>query len=130
VIGSGFTFSFKAGKTFSTLSLLRLTSLPAGSRLETTCTASKSKVKKLPGKASTKGCPFAKRSKTFAKVTSREDLSKLFKSRKLPVGTVIKLKVSSPGLTGKVFQLTVRKSAAPAKKTTCFLPTGPTVTCP
>jgi hypothetical protein len=130
LISSGFSFGFSATKSSTTLTQLRATSLPAGAKLETTCTASKSRTKKLSGKKSTKGCPFAKRTKSFTKATTREDLTKLFSKRKLPVGAVVKLKVSSPDAIGKVFQLTIRKNKAPSKKTTCFQPSGATTPCP
>ncbi len=130
VISTDFAVSFKVKKTFTILTQLQATDLPAGSTLELTCTASKAKTKRLPGSKSKKGCPLKIESRSFPAAKANEDLSGLFSKRKLPVGAVVGLRATAPATIGKLLELKVRKKKAPSATTTCLPPSGSPTACP
>jgi hypothetical protein len=92
--------------------------VPAGARIRITC---KSKIRRR--------CPKSV-DETLAKPAAKKDYTKLYRKRKLPVGTVVTITVSSPQAIGKVLKITVRgKRRNPTRVPTCLDPAGRTVSC-
>jgi hypothetical protein len=58
-------------------------------------------------------------------------LTTLLKRRVLPVGTRVEVRITAPGVIGRVRRFTVRKGSAPSTADLCLLP-GSSVakTCP
>lgn len=107
------TTAQKAGAKTTVFSRLALTGAPSGATVTLTC--------KAPKKA--KGCPFAS---TSVKAKTGKVVSftaKAFKNAKLPVGTVLEVKVAA-GTTVAIHveRLTVRAKAAPKRQTSCRNP--------
>ncbi|WP_445150958.1 MopE-related protein [Baekduia sp. Peel2402] len=106
-------FAQTAGAKTTIFSKLSLTGAPGGATVTLTC--------KAPKKA--KGCPFAS---TSAKAKEGKILSlatKAFKLAKLPVGTVLEVKVAAGAAVAvRVEKLTVRASAKPKRQTSCLNP--------
>jgi hypothetical protein len=69
-----------------------------------------------------KGCGFDRR--TVSPRGGAAKLAKLFDGRRLKRGTVVEIRVTAPGMTGKVVRYTVRdRRKLPASATLC-LPSG------
>jgi hypothetical protein len=101
-----------AGAKATIFSRLALTGAPGGATVTLTC--------KAPKKA--KGCPFATRS---AKARERKVVSfgGALKAARLPVGTVLELRVEAGTATAiHVERLTVRAKARPKRQTSCVNP--------
>lgn len=99
-----------AGAKTTVISRLIVTGAPAGAAIQVTC--------KAPKKA--KGCPFATRS--VKATTKPASLTKAIKKARLPVGTVLELRVSAPGAVTRVIRLTMRRRRAPAQAASCLNP--------
>jgi hypothetical protein len=67
-----------------------------------------------------KGCPF--KTKTVGPKSADTVLTKLFKNARLRPGAVIEVRVTRPGMVGKIFRFTIRKKKAPASQTLCLAP--------
>jgi hypothetical protein len=81
-----------------------------GSRVRVTCRGSRR-------------CPFGRRGRTFTPRRGKVTLTRAFRRRKLRPGTAIDVRISAPGLIGKVLRIKVRRARAP-KRTTLCLPPG------
>lgn len=112
VIASTVSPKWSFFRKFTIVRSLTVKGLPAGAKVVTTC---KAKPKKLQ-----KRCPYKSRTVTARK--AKLELGKPFAKRKLPVGTKIKITTTAPGLIGRAFTYTVRKSAKPALKLQCLPP--------
>ena len=101
------------GTKATVFSKLSLTGAPGGATVTLTC--------KVPKKA--KGCPFAA---STAKAKEGKVVSlatKAFKKAKLPVGTVLELRVAAGATVAvRVERLTVRAGAKPKRQTRCLNP--------
>jgi hypothetical protein len=76
----------------TTVYQLSVKGVPAGGRVEVRCDG--------------KGCPFAKRS--VAARRGKVSLTRLFRGRRLARGTVLEVRVTAPGMVGKVVRYTMR----------------------
>jgi Putative metal-binding motif/RTX calcium-binding nonapeptide repeat (4 copies) len=74
--------------TWSRVVQLKITQLPAGAKLTVTCEG--------------RGCPFMSRS------TTKGDLTKMFKRRKLSKGVVVDVKIGAPGYKSVTVRFTVK----------------------
>lgn len=85
---------------------------PAGATVTLTCKT----LKKV------KGCPFATKT-AKAKTSKAVSFTSALRAAKLPVGTVLELRVAAGAATAiHVDRLTVRKKAAPKRQTSCVNP--------
>ena len=101
-----------AGAKATIFKKLALRGAPAGATVTATC--------KAPKKA--KGCPFATRT-AKAKAGKSVSFAPAFKAAKLPVGTVVELRVAAGAATAiYVERLTVRAKAKPKRQTSCVNP--------
>jgi Ca2+-binding RTX toxin-like protein len=102
----------KAGARATVFSKLGLAGAPAGATVRLTC--------KAPKKA--KGCPFAAKS-AKAREGKVVSFASALKAARLPVGTVLELRVEAGSATAiHVERLTVRASARPKRQTSCVNP--------
>jgi Putative metal-binding motif/RTX calcium-binding nonapeptide repeat (4 copies) len=67
-------------------------------------------------------CPFKAKRRTFKRATKRVRLLRAFKRRRLPVGTVIELRVTRAGWIGRVYRFKVRSRKIPRVKRLCLAP--------
>jgi hypothetical protein len=101
-----------AGLKATIFSRLVLGGAPAGAAVTITC--------KAPKKA--KGCPFATRS-AKAKAAKAVSFSAALRAAKLPVGTVLELRVEAgPATAIRVERLTTQARRAPKRQTSCVNP--------
>jgi Ca2+-binding RTX toxin-like protein len=106
-------FAQKAGTKATIFSRLSLTGAPGGATVTVTC--------KAPKKA--KGCPYATRAAKAREGKALSLIDKDLKKAKLPVGTVLELKVAAGAATAiRVERLTVRAKARPKRQTSCLNP--------
>jgi hypothetical protein len=105
-----YTFNARRNKTRTRLSLLSLTAIPAGSRVEVRCTG--------------RGCPF--KLKRLRPTGPRLKIHPLFTGRRLRPGTVIEVRVLKDGMTARLLRLTTRATRGPVLSERC-LPPGRTV---
>jgi hypothetical protein len=91
--GASITIFLSVTRTSARITELTLNAVPARSRAEIRC----HHPRKRP-----KACPFTKVRRTFAKAQRKVGLTSVFKRRKLPVGTVIEVRLIVPGAIGKV----------------------------
>jgi hypothetical protein len=101
-----------AGAKTTVFTKLALSGAPGGATVTLTC--------KAPKKA--KGCPVAK-SSSKAREGKVVSFATALKAAKLPVGTVLELRVAAGAATAiHVERLTVRKGAKPQRRTSCVNP--------
>ena len=84
--------------------------VPAGGRVELRCAG--------------KGCPFARRTVRSGRRTVT--LTKLFTRRKLRRGTVLEVRITAPGMVGKVVRYTMRTRRKLPRSAPLCLPPGAT----
>lgn len=106
VIAATLSAAFGVRGSSTTVTTLTAKQLPAGATVAITCTAPK-------GKAS--ACAFKAKSRSFAKTTASSSFASLFKKRKLPVRTVVVVRITAPGVSGKSFTFTTRKGKQPKR---------------
>jgi hypothetical protein len=95
-------------RRYTTVIELTVKDIPADGRVVVLCSG--------------KGCGFDRR--TVAPKGGAAKLAKLFKGRKLERGAVVEIRVTAPGMTGKVVRYAVRtRRKLPASATLC-LPSG------
>jgi Ca2+-binding RTX toxin-like protein len=109
LIGSGISVRFAASTKTTKVLKITVTKLPAGAKIKVSCKTPKGK----------QGCAFESKTLTFKKATRQATLAKLFKKKKLPVGTKITVAISAPNVLSKTFVYTVRKHAVPKRVLTC-----------
>ena len=101
-----------AGTKATIFTKLALSGAPGGATVTLTC--------KAPKKA--KGCPLSK-SSSKAREGKVVSFATVLKAAKLPVGTVLELRVAAGAATAiHVERLTVRKGATPKRQTSCVNP--------
>jgi hypothetical protein len=117
--------NWAAARTFTTVISLSAKRLPAGASVVVKC---KTKSKRLQKKR----CPYKSKSFKAPAGKAQVNLAKLFRKRKLPVGTKITITITAPTFIGKVFTYTIRRRAIPKLKLTCLTPGSSTksVSCP
>ena len=116
LVASGLQLTFAPPTQRGTrITKLVLTGLQGDSTLVATC---KSPVKKR--------CPFTRATRKPARAGAQISLTTLLKRRVLPVGTTIEVRITAPGVIGRVRRFTVRPSAALRSADLCVLP-GSTV---
>jgi hypothetical protein len=71
-------------------------------------------------------CPFTRATRKPARAGAQVSLTALLKRRVLPVGTTIELRITAPGVIGRVRRFTVRSAAALRASDLCVQP-GSTV---
>jgi Putative metal-binding motif len=105
-------FASSSSRTSTRFTSLRVTEAPAGASVQVTCTGKR------------KGCP---KSRTFtASAKGSISLTKVFRKR-LRVGAVVSIAVTTPNAVGKVRVLTIRKRRV-VGKTLCLAPGAVTPT--
>ena len=110
---------FDIFRRFVTFTRLRLVQVPAGATVDVRCRG--------------RGCPYAKRVRTFARRAARRDLLARFDldDARLRPRAVLEIRILLPGHVGKVVRFKIRKPPkAPTSRQLC-LPPGATkpVTC-
>jgi streptogramin lyase len=108
VIGASLSAAWKAGRASTTVARLSARKVPAGGTVTLRCSG--------------RSCPFKKKTKSVKKATKEINLTSLFRKRALPVKTKVTLQISGPGVAGRVFTFTVRRSRAPKRSLLCLAP--------
>jgi PKD domain len=67
-------------------------------------------------------CPFGRRGRTFTPRRGEVTLNRAFRNRRLRPGTVIEVRITAPGLIGKVVRIQVRRARAPMRTALCLPP--------
>jgi hypothetical protein len=98
------------GRRVTTVFELAVKRIPAGGKVEVRCHG--------------KGCPFARR--VIAPAGGTAPLTKLFANRKLRRGTVVEVRVTAPGMVGKVVRYTMRTRRKLPRTAPLCLPPGAT----
>jgi hypothetical protein len=98
------------GRRATTVFELAVKQIPAGGRVEVRCSG--------------KGCPFARR--TVAARRGAATLTKLFARRKLRRGAVLEVRITAPGMVGKVVRYTMRARRKLPRSAPLCLPPGAT----
>ena len=98
------------GRRATTVFQLAVKRVPAGGRVEVRCAG--------------KGCPFARRSVVAARRSAA--LTKLFAGRRLARGAVVEVRITAPGMVGKVVRYTIRARRKLPRATPLCLPPGAT----
>jgi hypothetical protein len=80
-------------------------------------------VKCTPPKGKRKACPFRSKRRESVAGAEKMNLLPLFKKRRLPVGTVIEVRITRAASIGKVVRFKTRRGKVP-KATTLCLPPG------
>ena len=93
LIGASITIVVSAGTRTTRVTELTITAVPRGGRVRVTC---------RPPKGKRRACPFGRIQRSFPAGRRRLRLVGAFKRRKLPLGTVIEVRVQAPGTIGKV----------------------------
>jgi hypothetical protein len=102
------SYVYRATGRYTILTSLQVRRIPAGARVEVRCRGSR--------------CPLKKLVKNRA---SGRFSIRPFTGKRLPVGTVLRIRVTSEGMIGSVKILRIRARKAPAVRTLC-LPPGAT----
>jgi 6-phosphogluconolactonase (cycloisomerase 2 family) len=111
---STITHNWTANRTYTRLLTLRVNNLPAGATVRVTCTTKR--------RAQQKRCPYRSRSQTVRRATRRLNLASPYRGKRLPVGTVIEVRITAPNAIGKVSRFTVRRRAIPKRVDRCLPP--------
>lgn len=117
LVGGALRYQWQFRGALTRAKVLRLSALPAGSRVRVTCKG--------------RGCPFrVKRSKPSSQ--GAVDIRRMLKKRWLRAGTRVEIRVTAPGLAGRLIAFKTRKGKAPAGgKLACTAPgTTKTISCP
>jgi hypothetical protein len=80
------------------------------------------RLKCTPAKGKKKACPFKSRKRESVNGTKSLNLLSSFKKRRLPVGTVIEVKISKKNQIARVVRFTTRRGKVPKSKTLCQAP--------
>ena len=88
-------------------------SVPSGGRVEVRC---------KPPKKKRKACPFKRRSKAAPRNGGDVNMLSAFKKRRLPVGTVIEVRITAPAMIGRVLRFTIRPRKVPRTTERCLPP--------
>ena len=96
------------GRRVTTVFQLAVKKIPEGGRVEVRCAG--------------KGCPFARR--LIAPAGGTATLTKLFARRRLKRGTVVEVRVTAPGMVGKVVRYTMRARRKLPRTVPLCLPAG------
>ena len=113
LIAATVSAAFKVSGGTTQVTKLRVAKLPAGTKVTVACSKKRG------------NCPFKSKTKSFAKATKLARFESLFKARKLPVGTLIKVTVTAPDQIGKVVSHKTRRGRQPSRSIRC-LPPGTT----
>ena len=106
--------SWAAGPRFTTVLRLIVRGVPAGGAVEIRCSAPK-RIRNA--------CPFKRRA---VRVKDRRAVAtRLFAGKKLKVGATLEVRITKPGLIGKVVRYPIRRSRIPEGRRLC-LPVGST----
>lgn len=103
---------------------LTVTRLPAGARVKVTCKAPRAR----RGHRS-RSCAFASRTRRAHRSHARLKLVRLFHKRTLRRGTTIRVKLTKPGLRGKLFTVTVRRNGRAKVRRRCLSSSGARARC-
>lgn len=121
-IATGVTHAWRAFAKYTTVSSLAAKPVPAGTTIELLCKGG--------------GCPFASKRLNFTKATASVNLEKVInpskkkkgakKARKkvarLRVGTTLTVRITAPGLIGRVVTFKMRARKIPSVSTLCLPP--------
>jgi Ca2+-binding RTX toxin-like protein len=120
LVAGGLRFDYKASARGTRITQLDLPDLQAASTVLVTC---KTAIKRR--------CPFTRATRRPKATGGLLSLTALFKRRVLPVGTRIDVRITAPGVIGRVRRFTMVRSATPRRADLCVLP-GSSVakTCP
>lgn len=106
-VRSPIRLAWKATRRHTSLTRFLVQKVPSGGRVRVTCRRGR-------------GCPFAGRS--FSPRRGQVDLTRRFRERRLRPGTAIEVRVTAPGLIGKVLRIRVRRRSAPSRTALCLPP--------
>jgi hypothetical protein len=100
---------WQAYKRYTRISKLNVSGIPRNATLALRCSGGG-------------GCPFARRSLTFPNGARTSKLAKLFKARKLRVGTTLDLQITATNWIGKLVRFKMRPSRIPSVTVRCLRP--------
>jgi hypothetical protein len=80
------------------------------------------RLKCKPPKGKRKACPFKRKRRESVGGAKKMNLLRAFKRRRLPVGTVIEVRITRAGSIGKVVRFKVRSGKVPKPTTLCLTP--------
>ena len=112
LIGASIAISTQSRTRFTKVLEVVVTAIPKGGRVELRC---------KPPKRARRACPFKRVKRAFPDGRRRIDLARRFKGRRLPVGTVIELRVTAPETIGKVSTRRVGRSST-KRRLQCLRP--------
>ena len=112
VIGASMVIFVKATARSTRVTEASVSRIPAGGRVELRCRRPKGK---------RRACPFNRVRRSFPAARRKVNLVRAFKGRRLPLGTVLELRVIAPNVIGKVRIERVRKSKT-TRRLLCLRP--------
>jgi hypothetical protein len=107
--------NWAAARTYTTVISLSAKRLPAGASVVVKCKTRKKSQQKSR-------CPYKSKSFKAPAGKAQVNLAKLFRKKKLPIGTKITITITAPTFIGKVFTYTIRSRAIPRLKLQCLAP--------
>ena len=113
-------------KTFSIVLALTVRKVPAGAVVEVRCSGPRPKRRTRNNRRV--GCPFDSRKWPRTKRQRSVKLLKPFANRKLPVKTVLEIRITAPGTIGKLVRYRVVPSRLPLVRILCMNPGAPSPT--
>ena len=93
LIGAAISIFLQFNARSAKVTELTITAIPAGGRVELKCS---------PPSGKRNACPFATVRRSFRTAQRKLTLAQAFKGRRVPVGTVVEVRVLSPDAIGKV----------------------------
>jgi hypothetical protein len=117
VSGASVRASFVRHGRLTTVTGMSARNVPAGSRIRLVCTG--------------RTCPFRAKTLAYARAHALVSLKPLFRRRAMRAGTVIVVRVTTPGFIGHVSTWTLRKRKLPKLVAACLPPGSTTpIACP
>jgi hypothetical protein len=101
---------FVSGSKGTTVRTLTVMDVEAGSTIQVRCSTKR------------RGCPFKRRTKTYASARRSVALKKYFKRRRLRPRATIQVRITRPATIGKVVTYKIRRRNVPTSKTQCLQP--------
>jgi hypothetical protein len=115
-IPSTVSASWLAFRTFTRNTVLRANRVPANSRIRVTCKTRRKRQQR-------RGCPKA-RTINVKSARSRVNLRRPLRRKRLPAGTTLTVRITTPGAIGKRFRFKTRRRKLPTVQVRCLPPGG------
>jgi hypothetical protein len=109
--------SFAVSRRGTTVRKLRAAALPANAVVVVSCSRKHFK------------CPFRTKTKTYPAGAALAKYESLFKRRRLPAGTVVRVTIAAPDTIGRTFSYKTRRGKQPSRTVLCAPPGGKPAKC-